>query len=373
MTLRLDVETTALLGNRTGIGNMTAQCLTRLVRQPDLAVRTFALTWRGRNQLPAAIAELGGAAHMVRRPLPAHLLRFAWRHVAFPPLDLLIGSADVVWGPNFVVPPLRSGRAVATVHDLTPLRFPQLCTADTLAYPQLIVAAARRGAWFHTPTEAVADEVRNWLPAAADRVVAVPLAVTPAVGGDASAGRRTTGGRPYVLALSTIEPRKGLPVLVAAFDRVAASDRDLALVIAGPDGWGDEALAEALATARHRSRIHRLGWVDDQTRADLLTGASVFAAPSIYEGFGLPTADALAAGLPVVTSDDPALVEVSGEAALHVPVGDVGALAEAISTLIGNPAQAAELAAKGPAQVAGLTWDATACGLTALFHRAAGR
>ncbi len=373
MTIRLDIETTALLGNRTGVGNMTAQCLSRLARLPEFAVRTFALTWRGRKRLPATVAEFGGQAQVLRRPLPARPLRAAWRYGAFPPLDLLIGAADVVWGPNFVVPPLRRGQAVATIHDLTPLRFPQMCTADTLAYPALIVAAARRGAWFHTPTEAVADEVRNWLPAAADRVVAVPLAVTSTAGGDPAAGRRAAGGAPYVLALSTVEPRKGLPTLVEAFDHVAAHDPDVALVIAGGDGWGVEPVDEAIAAARHRARIWRLGWVDDQTRADLLAGATVFAAPSVYEGFGLPAADALAAGVAVVTSDDPALMEVSGDAALHVPIGDAPALAEAIWSLVADPDRAAALATRGPAQVATLTWDSTVEGLAALFARVAGR
>jgi glycosyltransferase involved in cell wall biosynthesis len=287
-----------------------------------------------------------------------------------PPLELLIGRSDVVWGPNFVVPPVRRGSAVVTVNDLTPLRFPELCTADTLAYPALVVAAVRRGAWVHTLTGAVGEEVRNWLPAAADRVVTVPLGVTPPHGGDPVRGRRAAGADRYVLAISTVEPRKGFPTLVAAFDAVAAEFPDAALVVAGPDGWGIEGFEAARAAARHRDRVRRLGWVDQATRADLLAGAALFAAPSLYEGFGLPAADALAAGIPVVTSDDPALVEVTGDAALHVPVGDAGALADALRALLGDPGGAAALAARGPGQVAGFTWDATAAGLSALFQRA---
>ena len=124
--------------------------------------------------------SLGAAANGFPPSWPHSTARLNWSRARCPPacfappggtvrfLRSTCSSAPLTWSgdPNFVVPPFRRGRAVATIHDLTPLRFPQLCTASTLAYPALIIAAARRGAWFHTPTEAVADEVRNWLPAA---------------------------------------------------------------------------------------------------------------------------------------------------------------------------------------------------------------
>ena len=102
------------------------------------------------------------------------------------------------------------------------------------------------------------------------------------------------------------------------------------LVVAGPDGWGAEAFDAAVARARHRSRIIRLGWVDDQARADLLAGAIVFAYPSKYEGFGLPPLEAMAAGTPVVATTAGALPEVVGDAARLVPPGDADALAGAL-------------------------------------------
>ena len=157
--------------------------------------------------------------------MPARPLRAAWRLADHPVTELWTGAVDVVWGPNFVVPPARRAAEVVTVHDLTPLHFPELCHRDTLAYPALVRRAVARGALVQTDSEAVAAEVRDWLGVAPERVVAVPLGVDPPATGDPAAGRRRAGAARYVLALGTVEPRKDLPTLVAAFDRATTSAR----------------------------------------------------------------------------------------------------------------------------------------------------
>ena len=143
----------------------------------------------------------------------------------------------------------------------------------------------------------------------------------PATG--AARGAALAGAARYVVAIGTVEPRKDLPGLVRAFDDVVSADPDdpVRLVIAGPDGWGAEALTATLASARHADRIRRLGWVSDDDRAALLRGATVFAYPSRYEGFGLPPLEAMQAGVPVLTTTAGALPEVVGDAALLVAPG----------------------------------------------------
>ena len=277
--LRVAVDATSLLGRPTGIGTFTREVLRRLRADPALQIVPFAVTVRGRRDLTAALDGLGapapasaasapgshrpGLLGRLHVPMPARPLRAPWQRTDHPPVEWWTGAVDVVWGPNFVVPPARAAAEVVTVHDLTPVRFPELCHPDTLAYPALVRRAVERGALVQTDSEAVADEVREWLGLPPERVVAVPLGVDPPTGGDAGAGRRRAGGDRYVLALGTVEPRKDLPTLVAAFDLAAASVPDLALVVAGPDGWGVEAFDAAVGAARHRDRIRRLGWVDD--------------------------------------------------------------------------------------------------------------
>jgi glycosyltransferase involved in cell wall biosynthesis len=141
--------------------------------------------------------------------------------------------------------------------------------------------------------------------------------------------------------------------------------------VAGPDGWGAEAFAEAVAAARHRDRIVRVGYVSDPARAALLRAASVFAFPSRYEGFGLPPLEAMTAGVPVVATDAGSLPEVLGDAALLVPVGDDVALAAALGRALEDEAERERLVTAGLRRAAMYSWSRCAGGLVDLYRRAA--
>src|SRR5581483_4552812 len=155
-------------------------------------------------------------------------------------------------------------------------------------------AALAQGAWVHTPSRYVAEEVVELLGADPDRVRPVHHGVPPLVSPGQSPAASPVQG-PYVLALGTVEPRKDLPTLVRAFDRVAAEVPDVRLVVAGADGWGAEAFARALESCAHRDRVVRLGYVSVAQRTVLMRDALVYAYPSLYEGFGLPALEAMSA------------------------------------------------------------------------------
>jgi glycosyltransferase involved in cell wall biosynthesis len=369
ITVALDV--TSLIGHRTGVGVLAAHLVDGLAARDDVRLRAFAVTWRGRDALADALPP---GVEVARRPMAARPLREVWRRVDRPAIETWVGPVDVVHGPNFVVPPARRAAEVVTVHDLTAWRFPELVDAATAAYPALVARALRRGAWVHAPSQAVADEVVTELGAEPERVVAVSNGA-PDLGPDgpgrgAAAGRSLAGAERYVLAVGTVEPRKDLPGLVRAFDAVAADDPDLHLVVAGADGWGADALDAAVAGAAHRDRVVRLGWVDDAARAALLRGAAVVAYPSVYEGFGLVPLEAMAAGVPVVTTRAGAIPEVVGDAAELVDVGDVDALAGALARVLTDDARRAELVAAGHVRRAAFSWSVTVDGVADLYRRA---
>jgi glycosyltransferase involved in cell wall biosynthesis len=365
--VQVAVDATPLLGPVTGVGRLVVETLPRLARRPDLHVVAFASTWRGRHQLADAAPP---EAEVVTRPLPARPARAFWKRTDLPPLRWWTGAVDVVHGTNYVVPPSQPAAEIMTIHDLTCVRFPELCNRDTLEYPGLIRRALARGAWVHAVSQFTAAEVQEAFTVDPDRLVVIPNGVSAPLEADPAEGRHLAGAERYVLALGTVEPRKDLPSLVRAFSSLAAGQPDLRLVLAGPDGWGADALAQAIAGSGVGDRITRLGWLDDPERSALLRGAAVLAYPSVYEGFGLPPLEAMAAGVPVVSTTAGSLPEVLGEAALLVPPHDAEALAGALEQVLTDTQEADRLVAAGRAQAGRWSWDATADGLAELYHRA---
>lgn len=339
--------------------------LTALSVRDDVAPVAYALTWRGRHDLARSLPP-GVTAATAR--LPARMVRGLWsRGLGFPSVEHWTGPVDVVHALNFVAPPARVP-VIVMVHDLTFVRFPGLCTPDTLRSGDLVRRAVARGAVVHTPSEFVAGEVRDAFAVPAERVVAIHSGIAPVTGGDAAGGARLADGKRYVLALGTVEPRKNLPALVRAFTAVAATDPDVRLVVAGPDGWDRDQFATAVAESPSRNRIVRLGYVTEDARRDLLAGATVFAYPSRYEGFGLPPLEAMAAGVPVVAAAAGALPEVLGDAARFIDPTDDLDLAGAISDLLDDSATRDELVRRGREQVARYSWTGTADAVVDLYR-----
>ena len=366
--LRVAVDATPLLGQRTGVGTFVAGALHALATDESLALSAYALSLTGRN---AFAAHLPAGVRALHRPLIAGPLLQAWARADVPVAEWWTGPVDVVHGTNFCVPPTRTARQVVTVHDLTPIRYPELAHGGTRVYPALVRRAIARGAHVHTPSAFVAAEVVELLGADPERVHPIHHGVPAEAGnGDGARPAPSPVDGPYVLALGTVEPRKGLPALVAAFDAVAAAHDGLRLVVAGPDGWGMDAFDAALARAAHAAQVIRLGYVDDQGAAALLRGATVLAFPSLYEGFGLPPLEAMAAGVPVVATRVGALPEIVGDAACLVPPGDHEALAEALALVLGDDEVRAGLVKRGREQAARFSWRQCAAGLSRLYRHA---
>jgi glycosyltransferase involved in cell wall biosynthesis len=359
--LRVALDVTPLIGARTGVGMVTAGMAGALTDRPDIHVSPYALTWRGRDSLQDA-----GVGSLPRWPMAARPLRRIWQRLDVPPIEWWTGPVDVVHGPNYVVPPARRAARVVSVHDLTFLHHPEMCTADVLEYREILRRSTGQGAWVHTAAHHVAEEIVAAFPAAEGRVRVVAHGVDPIT----PAAGPSPHSFPYVLALGTVEPRKDLPTLVEAFGDLAARHPDLRLVVAGPDGWGVEAYDRAVAACPHRDRIIREGYVDAPRRASLLTHAAAFAYPSVYEGFGLPPLEAMTVGTPVVSSSAGPLPEVLGDGAVLVPPRDPAALAGALDEVIADDERRQDLADRGRSWVARYTWAACGDGLAGLYGEA---
>ena len=339
-----------------------------LAPRPEVTVVPFGMT-RATSRALTAVLPDGLQGRTTR--VPARALFGAWAHVAWPRAELWTGKVDVVHGMNFVVPPARAP-TIVTVHDLTFLHSRELCRGEVAHYETLLRVAIRRDATILVGSDFVGREVRDAFGLPPERVRRVYFGIAPTAGGDRPRRRRLAGGDRYVLALGTIEPRKNLPTLVRAFDRLAARDPAVVLALGGPDGWGLTEFEAAVAGATHWDRVHRLGYVDNRQRLDLLAGARVLAFPSLYEGFGHPPLEAMGAGTPVVASDAGSLPEALGDAALLVDPRDDEALAGALGRVLDDDDLRRDLVARGLERVTRYPWDACCDAMIELYRSVAG-
>jgi glycosyltransferase involved in cell wall biosynthesis len=349
--MRVGLDCTPLLGARTGIGRYTEQLLAALAEgsaqgTDELVATAFTLRGRGDLVVPAGV-------EVRARPLPARGLQEAWARSSFPPVELMTGRLDVFHATNFVLPPLRRARGVVTVHDLAFLRMTETVSAASARYRALVPRSIERARVVLTPSEAVAEQVRDAYDPAVP-VQAVPHGVAPSwsLAEPPSPQLRAHLGLPssYVLFVGTLEPRKDVRTLLAAHALLPDAPP---LVLVGLPGWGEQVDVGSAITP---------GYLDQDGLRAVVAGASALVLPSRDEGFGLPLLEALAAGTPVVASDLPVLREVGGDAVSYAPVGDAEAFAAALATTLDAPGDRQARRA----HAARFTWAASAAG-----HRAA--
>ncbi|WP_438388460.1 glycosyltransferase family 4 protein [Actinopolyspora saharensis] len=341
--MRVVLDGTPLLGQRTGIGRYTARLAAELGAAPDCRPRLLGLTARGRRAL-RRVAPEGTAARGL--PVPARALHSCWAATELPPVELLARSADLVHGTNFVQPPSARVPGVLTVHDLDFLKTAPGGGRSFRA--RLTERSVRRASVVCTPTEAVAAEVAGRFDLDRGRIVVTPLGVDrewfEAVPPD-EALRREYGIPPaYLLFIGDAGPRKGLPTLAEAVDA-----RLPPLVTAGPGQPGAESALPGGGTSVHT------GYLPERVLRRVVAGAEALVLPSRDEGFGLPALEAMAAGVPVVCSDVPALREVTAGHALLAPHGDASALRAALHRAVGSAAER-EPRQRAREHAAGFTW-----------------
>jgi glycosyltransferase involved in cell wall biosynthesis len=381
-SLRIGIDVTAALAQGGGIGRYTRE-LVRAVVGIETAFHFRLFSARPPAQLPVP-DPLPQADHVTYRPapLPEHWLYRLWYRLRLPlPVQLVTGRLDLFHSPDFVLPPV-AGRipTVLTVHDLSFIHYPHTFPQVLVNYLNRVVPwSVGRATHILADSEATRRDLLDLWQVPAEKVTVLSLGVDesfqPAGNVAVTAVRRRyqLDDAPYLLSVGTVQPRKNYQMLIQAFAAVAA-DWPHTLAIAGGKGWlYDEMIAE-IERQNLVGRVRFIGFVADDDLPALYTGADLFLFPSLYEGFGLPLLEAMACGVPVITSNASCLPEVvvghdGAETAVLLSPHAPQPWSQTIRQLLDDAPARDRLRRLGRRQAAQYSWQRAARQLTTLYHQ----
>ena len=382
----IGIDYTAAVRQRAGIGRYTRELMAALLalESPHQYV-LFAATG-GIGRQTSSVKRQASSVKFRTIPISDEWMARLWHRLRLPiPVEAITGPLDVFYSPDFLLPPThRSTRTLLTVHDLSFLRYPEAFVPKLRRYlERLVPRSIARADVVLADSAATQADIVSLLGVPPDKVQVLYSGVHPCFRPEAELGERDRlqarygiGGRPYVLSVGTVQPRKNYIRLIKAFTRLQTCNlqtcklanlqlADLQLLIAGGRGWlYQDIFAEA---EKQGDSVRLLGFVDEADLPALYRNAVLFAFPSLYEGFGLPVLEAMACGVPVVCSDASSLPEVAGDAALLVDPHDEDALAEAMARGLGDAGLRREMITRGLAQATRFTWEQAARQLVGIF------
>ncbi len=361
--MRIAIDASAIPRQMAGAGVYTYE-LVRALASVDDRHRLIVFT---RSGLFDDLAARTKRLHVVRIKPSSRPGRLFWEQTVLPVLLRRLG-VDVLHSTHHHTPALAPGvRRVVTIHDVTFMLLPGRYPLARRLYMEMVTRASARVAdAIITPSRVVRDEVIDRLGVPAERVVVIPYAAAPqfAPVDDATVDAlRRKYGLPnrYILSVGSLEPGKNRARLILAFARLHAEGiDDCPLVVVGQPAWRYEREVELAGGLGLRDFVRYLGYVPSEDLPGLYAAATLFAFPSLYEGFGLPVLEAMACGTPVVASDTSAVPEVAGDAALLVDPRDADAIAEALGRVLSDEALRAELRARGLERAQQFSWERTA-------------
>lgn len=374
MAVRLALDVSAVPPRLAGAGRYIGELARRVpatgVDTTLVTRRDDALRWR--NWSPST-----HIASIVPNARPARLLYETW----LAGRSSTARSVDVWHSPHYTMPHHSVTPTVVTIHDLTFFTNPEWHERSKAPFFRRAIAyAATHADVLVTVSEYTARQLDEQVPQHAPVVVAT-LGVDlerftwdPSGDGELLRANGLSAARPYIFFLGTFEPRKGIDVLLDAFEEIARGDAEVELWLAGQPGWDVKAIESAIASHAATSRIRRLGFVEEAVLPALLRQSRAVVYPSRGEGFGLPVLEALACGACVVTSSDTVMSEIAGDAAFLARAGDARQLAEVITTAIelgGDERARHAQASRARAEI--FTWDATVAQHVRAYEMAARR
>ena len=364
--MRIVIDYRPALRARTGVGEYIHQAIRALAQTGEDEITLFSSSWKDR--LASNLVSDFPNVRTVDQRIPVRALNLAWHRLGWPPVEAVSGGHyDVAHSPHPLLLPSRSAARLVTIHDLHFIAHPERTSSEIRRdYPVLAAAHARRADRVIVSSRFAAGEVQRVFDVDPEKIAICPAGApdwkVDAPGGDPQG---------FILFVGTLDARKNIGGLLEAYgrllSRISAAPR---LVIAGGAGPDATKWLQQMATPPLAGHVEYLGYVTADRRESLFRGARLFVLPSFEEGFGLPTLEAMAAGVPVVASNRGALPEVVGDAGLLVGLDDSTALSAAIERLVADPALRQNLARRGLEQSRRFSWARTAAEIRKAYQDA---
>lgn len=382
--MKICLDVTPVTPKPSGVGLYILSLVEELARRQSeqgfelfLSYQPRLLNWaRGAWEFPP---QLQSYTRKKNLPVPVRLSNLLLRDptgLVGRGLTQYLASPDIIHGTNYSVYPLHDGCRVMTVYDMSFGLYPEYATSVSQAYFESVQRCLKWTDLVITISESSKQDVIKYYGISPKKVWVTPLASRY----NLMSCEKTTDDtvvsvnvansierldfqkkQPYILFVSTIEPRKNVRSLIQAFEILKDAYRlEHQLILIGQKGWRYEPIFEAIERSSYKKDIHHLSYLSDDEVVWFYRNADVFAYPSYYEGFGMPVLEAMTLGCPVVTSNTSSLPEVAGDAALTFDPTSVDEIVAALRTVIQDRAMRSNLIEKGYQQAASFSWENTA-------------
>ena len=309
--------------------------------------------------------------HLHILPLPVKILDLLMRSSFKPALSYFercFGYPDVLHGTNYLVYPSTKSIKIINIYDLTFIKYPEYTDSVVKTYTERVKRCLKWTDLVLTISESSKKDIIDYLKVDPAKIYVTPLAsryhanyLSPEIILELDKQITYDFSKPYLLFVSTIEPRKNITAIISAFNYLKQKyEIEHQLILIGKKGWNYEPIFAAIENSPWKNEIHHLDYLSDQLVALFYSRADVFVYPSHYEGFGLPVLEAMTLGTPVVTSNTSSIPEVAGDAAILIDPNDYIQLAEAILKVVSDRQLRQELIKKGKERAKLFSWERTA-------------
>ena len=368
MQLKIGIDFTSASRERAGIGRYARELIRALARVDRNNEYVLFVPHDAHDDLLRF--DWSPNFKIVRAPINERYLAAMWHRARVPlVVEAFIGKVDVFYSPDFLLPPTLAKRKLVTIHDLSYVRVPECFPVPLLRYLNSAVPrAVQRADVILADAASTQRDVADVYHVPLEKIKVLYSGVDsrfhPKVSEASQARvRELMHGKPYLLSVSTIQPRKNYARLIEAFAKIANLQSlipNLQLVIAGGRGWMFEEVFQTVEHLGLQERVIFPSFFSDEDLPALYAGATLFVYPSLYEGFGLPIAEAMSCGVPIVSSNASSLPEVGGDAVIYFDPRNVDAMADAMQRVLSDESLRKDLRARGIEQAKRFSWDKAA-------------